>query len=283
MRWPEYRSILLHAGQGWSTHGASRLSAALSFYAILSLAPLLVIAVTVATSFMDSATVKESVRDQTVDALGKGSAELFISIIDHASKPSTSIPATATAIVIAMFAASGLFGQIEDSIEHIWEIQHQGSPFKTFVLGRLKAILLLFSFLSLFITWLAIDSILGWLSRTSGEFMGWPFISLLTSTLFATLVFGLTFKAIPRGRVLWREVWPGAIATGLGFSIAKFLLSLYFTYSGVATAYGSAGALVVILLWIFYSSQIFFFGAEITRVVALRRTPRKLAHLSPQP
>lgn len=282
MTWRQYHSVLVNAGQGWTKHSAPRLSAALSFYAILSLAPLLVIAVTVATSFMDSATVKESVRNQTVDALGKGSADLFLSIIDHASKPSTSIPATAIAVLIALFAASGLFGQIEESIEHIWEIQHEGSPFKLFLLGRLKAVALLFSFLSLFISWLAIDSILGWLSRTQGEFLGWPFISLLTSTLFATLVFGLTFKTIPRGRVLWREVWPGAIATGLGFSVAKFLLSLYFTYSGVATAYGSAGALVVILLWIFYSSQIFFYGAEITRVVALQRKPKPGTHLSPQ-
>lgn len=274
MHWRDYRSILIKAGQGWSNHAAPRLAAALSFYAILSLAPMLVIAVTIATAFLDSESIRASLSTEATQSLGKGASDLFISIIDHASKPTTSVPATIIAILIAFYAASGLFAQIEEAIEDIWSIQHQGHPFRLFLMSRLKSVFLLLGFLLIFLGWLATDSILGWLTRTSGGFLGWPFISLLASTLFATIVFALTFKAIPRGRVLWRDVWPGAIAAGLGFSVAKLVLSLYFTYSGFATAYGSAGALVVILLWIYYSAQIFFFGVEITQVVALQRQPK---------
>ncbi|MBC8065528.1 MAG: YihY/virulence factor BrkB family protein [Chlorobia bacterium] len=281
MHWRDYRSILIKAGQGWSSHSAPRLAAALSFYAILSLAPMLVIAVTIATAFLDSASIRASLSAEATQSLGKGASDLFISIIDHASKPATSVPATIIAIFIAFYAASGLFAQIEEAIEDVWGIQHQGNPFRLFLMSRLKSVVFLLGFLLIFLVWLATDSILGWLTRTSGGFFGWPFISLLASTLFATLVFALTFKAIPRGRILWRDVWPGAITTGLGFSLAKFVLSLYFTYSGFATAYGSAGALVVILLWIYYSSQIFFFGAEITQVVALQRKPKPAAPYLP--
>ena len=123
--------------------------------------------------------------------------------------------------------------------------------------------------------WLALDSILGWVGRTSGNFAAWPAVSLLASGVVATLLFAISFRAIPRGRVQWRDVWLGAGIAGFGFSAAKLLLSLYFSYSGVAAAYGPAGALLVILLWIYYSAHIYFFGAELTRVVMLRRQPRK--------
>ena len=282
MLWRDFRLILVHAGQTWARHSGQRLSAAISFYAILSMAPLLVIAVTIATAFLDSESVRQSLLSETREALGDRAAELFLSIIEHASRPATSVPATIIAILVALYAGSGLFGQIVDSLENIWEIQHEGHAFKLFLTGRLTSIIVMMVFLLLLLVWLATDSILGWLARTQGWFLGWPFVSIIASTLFATFVFALTFKSIPRGRTLWREVWPGAIVTGLGFSIAKFALSLYFTYSGVASAYGSAGALVVILLWIYYCAQIFFYGAEVTREVVARRKPKKIA-LRPTP
>lgn len=274
MRWREYRSILVKAGQSWGEHDVSRMAAALSFYAILSLAPILVIAVTITTGFVDSQAVKSSISSSVTESLGKGSAELVVSIIDHASKPSTSIPATIIAVLIALYAASGLFGQIANSIEDIWEIKHQGHPFRLFLFGRLKSVVILMVFMVLLLAWLAADSVLGYLVRTSGGNAAWPLVSLLASSIFATFTFAVTFRSIPKGRTLWRDVWFGASLTGVGFGVAKYLLSLYFSYSGVAAAYGSAGALLVILLWIYYSAQIFFYGAEVTRVVALQRKPK---------
>lgn len=274
MRWREYRSILAQAGQAWAEHDAARMAAALSFYAILSLAPILVIAVTVTAAFLDSSTLSQTLASSTAESLGEGASELIVSIMERASKPASSIPATVIAVLVAMYAASGLFGQIVGSIEDIWEIKHEGHPFRLFLIGRLKSIATLLVFLVLFLSWVAADSVLGWFIRTTGGFGLWPLVSFLASSIFASLAFGLTFRSIPKGRTLWRDVWPGACTAGLGFSLAKYLLSLYFSYSGVAAAYGSAGALLVILLWIYYSAQIFFFGAEITRVVALRRRPK---------
>jgi membrane protein len=274
MKWREYRSILLQAGKEWAGDGAPRLSASISFYAILSLAPMLVIALTILTTFLDSQTIRNSLQEETTSSLGKGASDLVMTLIEHASHPGTSIPATILAILISLYAASGLFGQIELSLEYIWRVKHEGSPFLRFLASRIQSIIMMLGFLLILLAWLSFDSILGWLARISGSFSGWPAISLLASTVFVTLVFALTFRAIPRGRVLWREVWPGAIFTGIGFSVAKLGLSMYFSYSGVAAAYGSAGAVVVVLLWVYYSAQIFFFGAEITKVVAQKRAPR---------
>jgi len=266
-----FRSIFYPAAQGWSEHSAPRLSAALSFYAILSLAPLLVVAVTVATQLLDVGTVRATLYDEALTSLGRGAADLFVSLADRAAKPATSISATMIAVLIAVYAASGLFNQIVSSMETIWGIRHEGPVVRLFLRSRLKSVMFLMAFLILFVSWLSLDAILGWLARTSGSFIGWPVISLLASILLATLVFALVFRTIPRNRVQWKDVWPGAITAGLGFSLAKAALSLYFSYSGIAAAYGSAGALVLILLWIYYSSQVFFYGVEITRVIVLKR------------
>jgi membrane protein len=241
----------------------------------------LVVAVTIATQILDQGTVRETLYQESYQSLGKGAADLLMSLVDYADKPATSVFATIAAILIAVYAASGLFNQINDSVETIWNIRHEGRPIKLFVLSRLKSVVILIGFLLLFVSWLIVDAVLGWLSRTQGWFAGWPAVSLLASVAFATLVFALTFRSMPRHRVLWRDVWPGAIVTGLGFSLAKAALGLYFSYSGVATAYGSAGALVVILLWIYYSAQIFFYGIEVTRVVASKRLATLKPHRDP--
>jgi len=271
MRWRDLKQTLHEASIHWSEHAAPRLSAALSFYAILSLAPLLVISVTIASQFLDSGSIRETMREQVTDSLGAGTSDLILGVVDHASKLGTGLVATFLATFIAIYAASGLFTQIVESIEHIWEIRREGHPVRLFFLARLKAVVLLLAFLILFVTWLLVDSVLGWLGRVSGGFAYWPFISIFATTGFATVVFALVYVTIPRRRARKSEGWLGGLVAGLGFSIAKFLLSLYFTYSGVAAAYGSAGALVVILLWIYYSSQLFFYGVEVTRVVVTRR------------
>jgi membrane protein len=118
------------------------------------------------------------------------------------------------------------------------------------------------------LAWLILDSVVGAAAQRAGAFPGWPYISLGISTLFLTGVFALTFKHMPHRLVAWRDVLISSIVTAFGFSVAKFALSIYFTYSHIQTAYGPAGALVLILLWIYYSAQIFFFGAEMTCVYA---------------
>jgi len=279
MHLKSFRTIFYPAGVAWSEHNAARLSAALSFYAILSLAPLLVVAVTIAAFVLGTGTVQATLYEEAMASLGKGAADLFADLAKRASQPATSVFATIAAILIAVYAASGLFNQIVDSVEYIWGIRREGSPVKLFLKSRLKSVAFLFGFLVLFVTWLCADAILGWLARTSGGFAGWPFISLFASIVLATLVFAIAFRSIPRNQVLWRDVWPGAITTGLGFSLAKSALSLYFSYSGVAAAYGSAGALVLILLWIYYSAQVFFYGVEVTKVVATLRHNAEIVDL----
>src|SRR5262249_55013364 len=146
MQFRSYKSIFLPAAQAWSEHAASRLSAALSFYAILSLAPLLVVAVTIATQVLDQGTVRETLYQESYQSLGKGAADLLMSLVDHANKPATSVFATIAAVFIAVYAASGLFNQINDSVETIWNIRHEGTPVRLFVLSRLKSVVSLIGF-----------------------------------------------------------------------------------------------------------------------------------------
>jgi len=120
------------------------------------------------------------------------------------------------------------------------------------------------AFAAVFITWLAIDSWVGWVEAHTPGFQGWEFVSILISIVFLTVVFALSFRMLPKGMVAWGDVWIAAFFTAVGFALSKALLSLYFSYSTVSAAYGSAGALVIILLWIYYSAQIYFFGIEMT-------------------
>jgi membrane protein len=274
MRLREFRSILVQSGQSWSRHDVPRLSAAISYYAILALAPILVIAVAAATVFLDSESVNKSLKSEVTASLGADAASLVLSILERAAQPLSSVPATIVAFIVAVYAASGLFGQVLDTSRVIWELKPEGHPIRLFLTGRAVSTVVMLGFLLLFLGWLVLDSILGWLTRTANSYLGWPFLSFLVSVVFVTIVFGAAFRALPPGKALWREVWPGAVVTGIGFSIAKLLLSLYFTFSGVAAAYGSAGALLVVLLWIYYSCQVFFFGMEITRTIALQRKPK---------
>jgi len=275
MAWREIRSTLLEAARNWSKHNIARHSAALSFYAMLALAPILILSVAISALFLDANLIVESIQSEVSTSLGKGAGDFLVGMIERSAQPSASVPAAIIAFLFALYAGSSLFTQLIDSVEDIWEISSQSHPVIAFLKTRLVSVVSLVIFLMIGSIWLALDSILGWIGRTSGNFAAWPAVSLLASGIVATLLFAVSFRAIPRGRVQWRDVWLGAGIAGFGFSAAKLLLSLYFSYSGVAAAYGPAGALLVILLWIYYSAHIYFYGAEITRVATLRRQPKK--------
>lgn len=265
---PNLKELSTKAFKNWQEDNAPRLAASFSFYAMLALSPMLVVAVAIASRFLGTSQAGLHIVHVAQSYLGKGGSEFLEQLVQSSSKPTTSIVASVISIGLAIFGASNLFQQLSDSVNYMWGAKPSQGGIKNFLIGKVTAIVMMIVFAALFVAWLAVDSWLGYMERHVPGFQGWQLVSLLASTVFLTFVFAASFRAMPQGMVAWGDVWYGAIAAAIGFALAKFLLGLYFAYSGVASAYGSAGALVIILLWIYYSAQIYFFGLELVYTYA---------------
>jgi membrane protein len=261
---PNLRELFGKAFKNWQEDDGPRLSAALAFYAMLSLAPMLVLSVAVASRFLDDSVYRPHVIKAAKDFLGGPGSELINNMIDNASKPSANAIASLLSVGVALLGASGLFDQLKASVNHIWNARSTRTGIKGFLLGKLLSLLSFLAFAVAVLAWLGLDSWLGWLERHTMGFQGFTVISVLISIFFFNVVFAISFRALPKGMVAWGDVWIGAFFTAVAIALSKYLLGLYFQYSGLTSAYGPAGALVVILLWIYYSGQIYFFGLEIT-------------------
>lgn len=262
----QLRELFMKAYRHWSDDNAARHAAALAFYAILSLAPLLIFAIAIGGQFLDSGSLRESLLASTRDQLGKGASGLVKEMIENATKPGASAMAGIISLILALLGASSLFGQLEQSVSAIWGVGPKtGNAIRNFVVQKLLSVVMVLVFVTLILAWIGIDSVISYARAHTAEGLGiWPSLSFVISVAFLTIVFAISFKSLPRGMVAWGDVWIPAFVTAVGFGLAKYLLSLYFGMSGVGAAYGPAGALVVILLWFYYSAQIFFFGVELT-------------------
>ncbi len=263
------KELLIKTFANWSEDNVPRLAAAFSFYAVLSIAPVLVLAVTVASSFL----AQEEVRRHLLDSIGKfvGSKEvrdLIAELIAKTQKPGTGTIATLISFIVTFFSASNLFLQLQDTVNAIWDIKQTGSILRNLIVTRLLAFAAVVLFGSLLLGWLGLDAWLSWMTRHTGGFNGWPFVSLAVSALFFTGALGVAYRSMPKGRVKWGDVWAGAAIAGTGIALSKLVFSAYFAYANVSAAYGAAGSLIVLLLWIYYTSQIFFFGLEVTYTYA---------------
>jgi membrane protein len=261
---PNLKPLFLKAFQNWQKDNAPRHAAAFSFYAMLSLSPMLVLAVAVASKILGDSQAGMHIVHVAEGYLGKQGSKFLESLIATSAKPGASAIATVLSIGVAVYGAINLFQQLSDSISYIWKAKQPRGGFKGFLLGKVIAVAMFIIFSAIFILWLALDSWIGWMEAHTPGFQGWQFVSFFVSVLFLSLAFALIFRAMPKGMVAWGDVWIGAITTATGFGVSKFLLSMYFSYSTTSAAYGSAGALVIVLLWIYYSAQIFFFGIELT-------------------
>ena len=257
---PNLRPIFAKAFQSWQTDNAPRLAAAFAFYAMLALAPMVVLAVAVASRFLGQSQGGMHIVHLMGEYLGKSGSEFLERMIQNAAQPGTTTIATVLSLAVAVFARptcslnfptpSIPFGASALAV-----------VFKGFLISKLTSVIMFIVFAGIFVIWLGIDSWLGWMEVHTRGFQGWQLVSILISVIFLTLVFAVTFRALPHSMVAWGDVWLGAFVTAFGFALSKLLLSLYFSFTSL-TAYGSAGALVIILLWIYYSAQIYFFGMK---------------------
>ncbi|MEA2710320.1 MAG: rane protein [Phycisphaerales bacterium] len=265
-----YLPLFKEAFNEWSEDKASRLAAALAYYTAVSIAPLLVLAVTILgwLSFDGRAVVE----DQMAMLMGSTGKEAATTMIDAAKKSSGVIP-TIISLVILIFGASGVFGELQDSLNTIWEVQPdpKAGIWDT-IKKRFFSMTMVFGVIFLLLVSMVISTVLGaMVTRFASE--GGK-VGLIVDTLFSlaiyTGIFALLFKHLPDVKIRYRDVWVGAVFTAVLFAIGKYLLTLYLTKGSTASAYGAAGSLAALLIWVYYAAQILFFGAEFTRVYATK-------------
>ncbi len=265
--------LLSSAADKWNSHNAPRLGAALAFYTLLSLAPLLILAVAICGLVFSRSTVEEDLLLQIRMVLGTSSADVAKALIDNTQQTKGGVIAGIVAIVTLFFGASGVFLELRDSLNLIWDAPCRFSGWRGMIWQRLFSfgMVLALGFLLLvslvLSTWLTfVTNLLGGLVPVAvGEVT-----NALLSSITITILFALIFRFVPDAEIGWRDVFVGAVLTSAFFGIGRGLLTLYFRTAAVGSPYGAAGSLVALVVWIYYSAQIFFFGAVLTRVYADR-------------
>lgn len=278
------KPVFQNAWTGWGKDQVPRLSAALTFYVMLALSPLVLLFVSVAGFIFGTGNAKEQILNQIRGSMGDSSADFLATLIAGHSA-GTGILATVFGFAILIFGASGVFEQLRDSMNAIWRVEPQNCGFITIVLRKITAVLMVLVVAGLLISWLGIDAYLSYLHKYKFAHPNVPFwemVSFVVGVVFWSLVFAVAYRFLPAKKIAWRDVGLAAFLTALLFTVGKYLLSLYFAMSAVSAGYGSAGAIVLILLWVYYNSQIFFLGAEVACAYAHEYGSLKNEELPPE-
>lgn len=273
-------SLLRQTFTEWSDDKAPQLGAALAFYTALSIAPLLVIALAVSAFFLGDEAAQGKIISELQTIVGPEGGKAIEDMVANANQPTTGSIAAALSIVTLLFGASGVFGQLQSALNDIWNVKPKPGRglwgmlrdrFLSFAMVLGVAFLLL---VSLVIT--AGLAAVGNAANVLPDSMAWmgQALNFAVSLLVITVLFALMFKYLPDVKIGWRDVWLGAIVTALLFAAGKFAIGLYLGHSSMTSSYGVAGSFVVLLVWTYYSAQIFFFGAELTQVYANRHGAR---------
>lgn len=259
---------------GWMEDNALRLSAALAYYSIFSIAPLLVIAISIAGLVLGDEAVRDQVKPLMQAYVGPQAAEAVQSMIQSASKPSEGWIGTVVGFVTLLIGASGVFGQLKDALNTIWEVKVESiGGVWGFVRGRLlnfgMVLIIGFLLLTSLLLSTALAAFTGYLQHLIGlpPFVGVA-LGFVVSFGVVAVLFAFIFKVLPDVQVEWRQVWTGAIVTALLFEVGKFGLGFYLGRESTSSSFGAAGSVVLLLLWVYYASCILLFGAEFTQAYA---------------
>lgn len=261
----------------WSNDKASRLSAALAYYTVFSIPPLMVVAIGIASLFTDRATIEEQVVSQAGGLMGQQGGEAIRTILQSAEEPGNGeLLPTLLGVALLVFGASGVFTQLQDAMNTIFGVKPDP---KRGIMGLIKDRFLSFTMVLTIGFILLVSLVLSTVLASFGGFIGglvteaeallWIINFLISFGIFM-LLFALIFKTIPDVKISWRDVLIGAAVTALLFKIGEYVLSFYFERSDPTSAFGAAGSIILLLLWIYYSAQIIFLGAEFTEVYARR-------------
>jgi membrane protein len=265
--------LFLDAASAYGAVRGGRLAASLAFYSILSLSPLLIVAVGITQSMLGGS---QAVRDQLVEGLeqllGGDGASMITPIIDSASQASSGVGLTIVGIVIALFTASTVFTQLQDILNRIWRVQKPQRPLIEVIKERLIGILMVIMAGIILLILFVLNPVLKAVVAHVPDF--WIFsganwltaAQILTTVIILAGIFALMFRVLPQAFVAWRDVWIGALFTAVVFALGLQAIGWYLTFSTAGSAYGQAASLLVTLLAIYYAVQIFLFGAQFTYI-----------------
>jgi membrane protein len=262
----------------WLEDKAPQLGAALAYYTVFSLAPLVLVLLAIVGLIFrnDPGGAWNKITEQMSYFLDKSAVEVVQNIAQKAAQPNKSLLATIIGILLALFGASGVFGQLQDALNTIWGVR--AKP-RAGIWGFLRSRFLSFAMVGgvcfLLLVSLTLESVLkGFSHYLQGVLPGGIVLAMAVYWIFdlavVILLFAIIFKFLPDAKIQWRDVWIGAAITAIFFAIGKWALGLYLGSGSAASAYGAASSLITLLLWVYYSSQILLFGAEFTQVYACR-------------
>jgi membrane protein len=278
-KWPTLGQIIgvfKAAASEWMAHRAASKGAALAYYTLFSLAPILVLVIAIAGFFYGVDAAQGQLVGQLRGLMGPKGAEAIQLVLAGAHNKESGLLATVIAAVLLVFGATSVFAELKDSLDEIWDVPPpKGASWWDTVRTRLLSfgLILVLAFLlmvSLVVSaaLAVLENFVGGLWKEAAVLLGWV-ASAISFLVIATL-FGTIYKLLPRIKLSWHDVTIGALGTAAMFTLGKFAIGLYIGNSGVADSFGAAGSLIALLLWVYYSAQIFFFGAEFARQYALQ-------------
>lgn len=273
--------IFRRALAGWWNDNVPRMGAALAYYTLFSLAPILIVAIAIAGLAFGQEAVRGELVGQIQGLVGREGALAVQAMLEGAAKPSSSIPATILGVITFFLGATGAFLELQADLDAIWRVKSKsrGNFLRDLVMQRLISFGLVLGFGFLLLTSLVVSAALAALHTYMGNaFPGvsvlWEALNVIVSLIVITLLFAMIYKVLPDVKLAWSDVWIGALVTAGLFTIGKFLIGLYIGTSAVASTYGAAGSVIVVLVWVYYTSQIILLGAEFTRAYVERFGPR---------
>jgi len=268
------------AVQAWSDDYAPSMGAALSYYTLFSIAPLLLIVISVAGMIFGEKAVQGELTGSLQFLMGEEGARAVEGLLSSVSEPKEGIIATVIGIFVLLLGATTVFGELQNALDRIWRApaRKDASSLWRLLRSRLLSFGMILGMAFLLMVSLVLDAVLQAFGKIWGtgafEAIGQA-LNMVVGFAITTTIFAMIYKMLPRAKVAWPDVWVGAVVTAALFTLGKFLISLYIGRSAVASSFGAAGSLVVVMIWVYYSAQIFLLGAEFTWVYAHARGSRR--------
>jgi membrane protein len=267
-------SLVRETGEEFVEDNVTRLAGAIAYFTLLSLAPLVVLALAMAGLAFDEDSTRSRLATELGAVVGPSGAAAVRAIVESAETPGAGVVSTVLGLVVLLFGASGVFSELQGSLDTIWEVQPKpGRGFWGIVRDRLFSFAMVMGVAFLLLVSLLLSAALSAAgafferSLPGGEAV-WQVLNFVFSFVVVSALFAVTFKVVPDAEIRWQDVWIGAVATALLFNVGKLLIGIYLGKSTVASSYGAAGSLVVLVIWVYFSALVLLLGAEFTQVYA---------------
>jgi membrane protein len=282
MGWRAYGGLVKQAGVAWVEDRAPTMGAALAFYSAFALAPLLIIVIAVAGALFGAEAARGAIVEQLSGLVGASAAQAIQALLKAAQETRTGVLATTAGLVTMLVGATTILVELQDDLDHIWKApKRAGSGVLSFLRARILSLGLILAIGFLLLVSLIVSGAMAAFGNYSESYFPDTarLLLIVANATFSvgaiTVLFAMLYKWLPNVAIAWRDVWMGALITAVLFSVGRLAIGLYLGGSAIASAYGAAGTLVVLLLWLYYSAQVFLLGAEFTCIHTKYRLNRE--------